>query len=494
MNRNACVIGAGIGGLALAIRLQSAGLATTVVEARDQPGGMAYPIERDGFRFDLAPSLITDPTTLRELWQLAGHEMADDVELLPVAPFCRFNWPDGTSFDYDGDDAALRAQIARIAPADIDGYDQLLRYATNIWQGGYAKLSSEPFLKPIGMVKAAPALLRYQPWRSVWSIVAHFVKSEKLREAFSVPTLRIGANPFTASALHTALHKLERQGGVWWAKGGTSALVAGMVRHFQRIGGTLRTGDPVTRIHTIGNRVTEVECAGGWRERFDCIASNADVVHSYRDLLSENPAAHDYGRKLARKRFSPSAFVVHFGIDGNWPGVPHHMVLFGPRYRGFLEDVFGHGVLPRDFFIRLLHPTVTDPSVAPAGKSSFSAMIPVAHMGKLTVDWEQVGPLIANRILDEVGRRLIPDIHDRILTSFHYAPRDFALDLNSHLGSGHSLEPANSQSAWLRPHNRDRLLTNFYLVGSGTHPGAGIPEVVAGARATATLMLEDTKP
>ena len=214
-------------------------------------------------------------------------------------------------------------------------------------------------------------------------------------------------------------------------------------------------------------------------------------MHSYKDLLAGSKRGKDYAKSLSRKSFSPSLFVVHFGIEGSWPGIPHHMILFGPRYKGLLEDIYDHGVLPEDFSIYLHHPSVSDDSMAPEGMSTFYALVPVAHMGKLAVDWEEMGPVLEKRILDELGRRLIPDIHSRIVTKFHYAPRDFAADLNAHMGSAFSLEPVLTQSAWFRGHNRDDVLDNFYLVGAGTHPGAGIPGVVGSAKATAGLMLED---
>jgi phytoene desaturase len=264
-----------------------------------------------------------------------------------------------------------------------------------------------------------------------------------------------------------------------------------MVKHFERLGGKLRLSDPVLHVHTIGNRATEVETVSGWRERFDAVASNADLMHTYRELLVTNPQGPKTAKKLAKKRFSPSLFVVHFGVEGTWPGIPHHTIMFGPRYKGLLDDIYEHGVLPQDFSIYLHHPTVTDPSVAPPGKSTFYALVPVAHLGKLPIDWDQVGPLLEKRILDEVGRRYIPDIHDRIVTKFHYAPSDFALELSAYQGSAFSLEPILTQSAWFRAHNRDDKIGNFYLVGAGTHPGAGIPGVVGSAKATAGLMIED---
>jgi phytoene desaturase len=489
--RRACVIGSGFGGMALAIRLQSAGVQTTVIEARDKPGGRAYFWERDGFTFDGGPTVVTDPDCLRELWALSGHDMAADVELMPVMPFYRLNWPDGTNFDYSNDQAQLDAEIAKLNPADVAGYQRFLDYSAAVYEEGYVKLGHVPFLDFKSMLKAAPALATKQAWRSVYSMVSSYVQSEKLREALSFHTLLVGGNPMTTSAIYALIHKLEKDGGVWWTRGGTNRLIAGMVRHFERLGGMMRVGDAVTRVHTIGNRATEVETEGGWRGKFDAVASNADIMHTYRDLLTDTKRGADYSRSLAKKRFSPGLFVVHFGLEGTWPGIPHHMILFGPRYKGLLSDIYDTGVLPADFSIYLHHPTVTDPSMAPPGKSTFYALVPVAHMGKLAVDWEQVGPMLEKRILDEVGRRLIPDIHDRIVTKFHYAPRDFAMDLNAHLGSAFSLEPILTQSAWFRGHNRDDSIGNFYLVGAGTHPGAGIPGVVGSAKATAGLMLED---
>ena len=489
--RSACVIGSGFGGLALAIRLQSAGVATTIVEGRDKPGGRAYYWDREGFTFDAGPTVITDPPCLEELWAISGHDMAKDVELMPVSPFYRLNWPDGTNFDYSNDEAHLLSEINRVAPGDVGGYNEFLEYSEGVWREGYLKLGTVPFLDFASMVKAAPALAKYQAWRSVYSIVSKYVKSEKLREALSFHTLLVGGNPMKTSAIYALIHKLEKDGGVWWARGGTNRLVAGMIRHFERLGGTLRLADPVVKVHTLGTRASEVETASGWKQRFDAVASNADIVHSYKDLLAGTKRGTKNAASLAKKSFSPSLFVVHFGLEGSWPGIPHHMILFGPRYKGLLEDIYDTGVLPADFSIYLHHPTVTDPSMAPAGKSTFYALVPVAHMGKLAVDWDQVGPMLEKRILDEIGRRLIPDIHDRIVTKFHYAPSDFATDLNAHMGSAFSLEPVLTQSAYFRGHNRDDVIENFYLVGAGTHPGAGIPGVVGSAKATAGLMLQD---
>ncbi len=490
--RSAIVIGAGFGGLALAMRLQSAGVQTTIVESRDKPGGRGYYWERDGFTFDAGPTVITDPGCLKELWALSGRDMAEDVTLDPVLPFYRLNWADGTNFDYTNDDAILFREIAKLNPDDVEGYKKFLVYSAGVFKEGYQKLGNVAFLDFASMIKAAPALAKYQAWRSVYSMVSSFVKSEKLREALSFHTLLVGGNPMTTSAIYALIHKLERDGGVWFARGGTNRLVAGMVAQFERLGGELRLADPVVEIETLGDRVTGVRTQNGWQGQADAVAANSDIMHTYRDLLSTSRSAKRTTARLERKRYSPSLFVVHFGVKGTWPGIPHHMILFGPRYRALLEDIYDNGVLSSDFSLYLHHPTVTDPSLAPEGMSTFYVLAPVPHMGKFPGDWDEVGPLLEKRILDEVGRRLIPDIHERIVTKFSYSPADFGTDLNAHLGSAFSLEPVLQQSAYFRVHNRDDSIPNLYFVGAGTHPGAGIPGVVGSAKATAALMLSGT--
>ncbi len=489
--KKAIVIGAGFGGLALAIRLQSAGIATTIVEARDKPGGRAYYWEKDGHIFDGGPTVITDPPCLTQLWELTGHDMAQDVTLEPVMPFYRLNWSDGTNFDYSNDEASLRKEIEKLNPDDVEGYNRFLEYSQGVHDEGYVKLGTKAFLDFVSMIKAAPALAKYQAWRSVYSMVSSYVENEKLREALSFHTLLVGGNPMKTSAIYALIHKLEKDGGVWFARGGTNRLVAGMVTHFERIGGKLVLGDGVRGIEMDGMRTSGVTTQSGLHLEADAVATNADIMHSYRDLLAGHPRGKAASSSLNRKKFSPSLFVVHFGIEGTWPGIPHHMILFGPRYKGLLDDIYTHGVLPEDFSLYLHHPTVTDPSMAPEGCSTFYALAPVAHLGKLPVDWDEVGPVLEERILGEIERRLIPDIHSRIRTKFHYTPADFGSDLNAHLGSAFSLEPVLTQSAWFRTHNRDDKIGNLYFVGAGTHPGAGIPGVVGSAKATAELMIGD---
>lgn len=486
--RKAIIIGAGFGGLALAIRLQSAGISTTVLEARDRPGGRAYVWEKNGYTFDAGPTVITDPACLQELWGLTGANMAQDVELLEIAPFYRLLWNDGTRFDYTNDDATLLPQIAALDEGDVAGYRRFLDYAAGVYQEGYVKLGAVPFLDFSAMIRAAPALMKYQAWRSVYSVVAGFVKNEKLRQALSFHTLLVGGNPMATSSIYALIHKLERDGGVWFARGGTNRLIAGMVRHFERLGGTLRLGDAVAKIHHENDRVTGVTTCSGWHAAADMIASNGDVVHSY-GLIQGSDYAQRKQARLKRKRFSPSLFVVHFGLKGTFPDIAHHSILFSDRYGPLLDDIYRHGTLPGDPSLYLHHPSATDSAMAPDGCSTFYALAPVPHLGKADIDWDEVGPQYREIVLDRVQSLLIPDLRDRLDQVFHYTPADFKSDLGAHLGNAFSLEPVLTQSAWFRTHNRDDHFANLYFVGAGTHPGAGIPGVVGSAKATAGLML-----
>lgn len=484
----AIVIGSGFGGLALAIRLQSSGVTTTIVEARDKPGGRAYYWERGGHVFDAGPTVITDPDCLRRLWKLSGQDMAADVDLLPIDPFYRLDWPDGTRFDYTNDDKRLLAQIERLNPADVEGYRRFLDYSRGVYEEGYVKLGTKAFLNFGDMMKSAPALAKYQAWRSVYSIVSKFVSDDHLRQALSFHTLLVGGNPMTTSSIYALIHKLERDGGVWFARGGTNRLIAGLVALFERLGGTLRFGDAATAIEVEDGRAVAVRTASGWRGEANMVASNGDVVASY-GLIEGHPRGRKRQRVLKRKSYSPSLFVLHLGLEGSFPDIAHHTILFGPRYEGLLGDIYDRGILATDPSLYVHHPSATDPSMAPKGHSTLYALAPVPHLKRAPVDWAAEGDRYAEVILDTLEARLIPDIRQRIRTRFHYAPSDFQADLFAHLGSAFSLEPVLWQSAWFRQHNRDDVISNLYFVGAGTHPGAGIPGVVGSAEATAELML-----
>ncbi len=487
----AAVIGSGFGGLALAIRLQSAGIQTTVIEARDKPGGRAYVFEDAGFKFDAGPTVITDPTCLEELWALSGRKLSDHVELMPVTPFYRLMWEDGYVFDYSNDEKSLFEQIGAKNPKDVEGYRKFFQFSENVFREGYEKLGHEAFLDFKSMLKAAPQLMRYQAFRSVYSIVAQYIEDDQLRQAFSFHCLLVGGNPFKTSSVYALIHALEKKWGVWFPRGGTHALVRGLVSLFEELGGTVRIGSKVETITAESGRVTGVRTGDGWSGTFDAVASNGDIVHTYRDLLGGHPRGATMAKSMMRRSFSPSLFVVYFGLKGERPDVKHHTILFGERYKELLADIYGGGELAEDFSLYLHHPTATDPEMAPPGHSGFYVLSPVPHRGKLDADWDTVAPVYADRILDALERRILPNLKRDMVTMRTFTPKDFSTELQAHLGSAFSLEPVLWQSAYFRTHNRDDVLKNLYFVGAGTHPGAGIPGVVGSAKATGKLMIDD---
>lgn len=485
------VVGSGFGGLALAIRLQAAGIPTTLVERRDKPGGRAYVYHDEGFTFDAGPTVITAPNVIEELFDVAGRSMADYVKLLPVMPFYRLFWEDGYTFDYSNDLASTRRQIASKSPEDVAGYERFLRYAEDVFQEGYVKLAHVPFLDWASMIRVAPQLVRLQAYRSVYSVVSRFIKDPHLRQTFSFHSLLVGGNPFTTSSIYTLIHVLERRWGVHFARGGTGALVEGLVRLFRDLGGTVRLNCDVERIVTREGRVSGLESRDGWRAEFDMVASNTDVVHTYRKLLRAEPRAQPVARRLEKRRFSMSLFVIYFGTRRRHRHLAHHNILFGPRYRELLADIFERGILAEDFSLYLHAPTLTDPSLAPEGCEAFYVLSPIPHLGKADIDWAVEGPRYRDRIFEYMERRYIPNLRDDLVTSRIFTAADFKSELNAHLGSAFSLEPILRQSAWFRVHNRDDRIGGLYFVGAGTHPGAGVPGVVGSAKATAGLMLSD---
>jgi len=487
----AAVIGAGFGGLAAAIRLQAAGVATTVYEKRDRPGGRAYVFEADGFTFDAGPTVITAPVCIEELFMLAGRDLRDYAELVRLEPMYRLRWTDGYELDYTSDHDRMRAQIADKSPGDVAGYEAFLEYAERVFQEGYVNLAAKPFLDIASMLRVAPQLLGLQSYRSVYSIVARYIRDPQLRQAFSYHTLLIGGNPFSTSAIYALIHALERRWGVFYVRGGTGALVGALARLFTELGGELRLNTAAAAITTRGCAATGVTDEHGANHDYDAVISNADIEHTYASLLRDEPRVNGMRTSLRRKRWSMSLFLVYFGLRGNYPGLAHHTILFGPRYRELLDEIFGGHEVPEDFSLYLHAPSVTDDSVAPPGCSAFYCLSPVPHLGNANIDWSEFAPRYRERIFDRLESELLPGLRERLVTCKTFTPRDFHTELNAWQGSAFSLEPVLAQSAWFRPHNRDRDIDRLYFVGAGTHPGAGVPGVINSAKATTGLALND---
>ncbi len=489
----AAVIGSGFGGLATAIRLQAAGVPTTIYEALDKPGGRAYVFEDQGYTFDAGPTVITAPECLEKLFRVARRPMQDYVELLPISPMYRLFWEDGERFDYYADDAGMMAEIERLSPGDVAGYRQFFRYATEVYKAGYEELCHVPFLSFADMVRVAPELMRLQAWRPVYSKVASYFKSEKLRQAFSFNSLLIGGNPFSASSIYTLIHPLERKWGVFFPKGGTHALVRGLARLFTDLGGKLVLNAEIERITTASGRVTGVEGKGGHAEAFDLVVSNADVTTTYKKLLQDDADGRRAARSLQKKQLSMSLFVVYFGVSGPaYPNLVHHNVMFGHRYRELLDDIFKRGKVADDFSLYLHAPTLTDPSLAPEGGHSFYVLSPVPHLGhKDGYDWQSGAERYADKIMKYLDERYMPGLRQRVVTRRTFSPLEFQSRLGAHLGNAFSLAPTLTQSAYFRVHNRDDRIGGLYFAGAGTHPGAGIPGVIGSAEATFGVIARD---
>jgi len=486
----AAVIGSGFGGLAAAIRMQAGGVKTTIYEARDMAGGRAYVYKDDGFTFDAGPTVITAPECIEELFALAGEKMADHIEMLPVHPFYRLLWTDGAKLDYDGDEAFMDAEVKRLAPDDLAGYRRFIDYSRKVFDAGYTNLAAKPFLRFRDMVRVAPQLAKLRADRSVYGAVSKYVKDEHLRQALSFHALLIGGNPFETSAIYTLIPFLERKWGVFFPKGGTGALVSALVALFERLGGTVKLSSPVKAVRVLPDGRHSVTAEGQPAQSYDLVVSNADLHHTYARLYSGEPTADKRRQKLEKMDWSMSLFVLYFGTKKKYPGVAHHTVIFGPRYRELLKDIFHGDHLPDDFSLYLHAPTVTDPSLGPPDSEAFYVLAPVPHLGNAKIDWEQQKEKYADRILEYLETWL-PDLRANVVTRRTFTPTDFQSTLNAWNGSAFSVSPRLTQSAYFRPHNRDADIKGLYIVGAGTHPGAGVPGVINSAKATAFTVLGD---
>ncbi|MDP4024986.1 phytoene desaturase [Methylobacterium sp. NEAU 140] len=476
---HAVVIGSGFGGLAAAVRLGARGYRVTVLERLEQPGGRARVHRQDGFTFDAGPTIVTAPHLFEELWSLAGRRLADDVTLVPMDPFYRIRFADGACFDYSGDPERMRAEVARFAPNDVEGYERFMAHARAVCAVGFERLGDVPFGSVGAMLRIAPDLLRLSGHRSVYDVVARFIRDERLRTVFSFHPLLIGGNPFRASAIYCLIADLERRWGVHFALGGTGRLVDGLVRLIRGQRGRVRLGAEVARIRVEAGRATGVVLSGGEVIAADIVVSNADSALTLSRLL---PERHRWSPgRMRRARSSMGLFVWYFGTRRRYPDVQHHTILLGPRYRELLADIFDRKVLAEDASLYLHRPTATDPSLAPPGHDAFYVLAPVPNLAG-GQDWAALAEPYRRRIETMLAESVLPGLPEALVTSRVTTPQDFCDDFLSYRGSGFGLEPVLTQSAWFRPHNRSNAVENLFLVGAGTHPGAGLPGVLSSAR------------
>ena len=478
---HAVVIGSGFGGLAAAVRLGARGYRVTVLEKLDMPGGRAYVYKQDGFTFDGGPTVITAPFLFEDLWKLCGKKLSDDVELRPITPFYRIRFDDGKSFDYTGDAAAMRAEVARFSPDDVAGYEAFMRASEATYRVGFEELAHVPFNSFMDMVKILPDILRLQGHRTVYGLVSKYVKNPYVRTVLSFHPLLVGGNPFTTTAIYGMIAHLEREGGVHFAMGGTGSLVRGLVGLIEGQGNTVRCNVEVAAITLNDKTVTGVRLKSGEEIPADIVVSNADSAWTYRNLLPPEVRKRWTNKKIEKSRYSMSLVVWYFGTKRQYPEVAHHSILLGPRYKELLNDIFENKVLADDFSMYLHRPTATDTSLAPPGCDAFYVLSPVPHLGS-GINWAEKAEPYRRALMKSLSETVLPGLENEVVTSHMLTPQDFQDRLNSFNGAAFGLEPVLLQSAWFRPHNRSEDVEHLYLVGAGTHPGAGLPGVLSTAR------------
>jgi phytoene desaturase len=488
----AIVIGAGIGGLAAAMRLGAKGYSVTVIDRLDMPGGRGSSITQGGHRFDLGPTIVTVPQGLRELWATCGRDFDADVDLRPMKPFYQIRWPDGSHFSANGSTDDMRAEVARLSPRDLAGYDKFLKDSAARYQFGFEDLGRRSMHRFVDLLKVLPTFVRMRADKSVYGHAASRVKDERLRMALSFHPLFIGGDPFHVTSMYILVSHLEKEFGVHYAMGGVAAIAAAMAGVVEGQGGALHLNTQVDEIVVDHGRAVGVRLANGQVMTADVVVSNADAGFTYDTLLRNHAKKRWTAPRLKRTRWSMGLFVWYFGTSGTadmWPDVGHHTILNGPRYKGLLNDIFIKGKLKDDMSLYVHRPSVTDPSVAPAGGDTFYALSPVPHLGhKDPVDWQKEAEPCRQKVLKILEDQLLPGLSSHITESLVFTPETFRDRYLSPHGSGFSIEPRILQSAWFRPHNVSEELPGLYLVGAGTHPGAGLPGVIASAEVLGKLV------
>ncbi len=480
------VIGSGFGGLAAACRLQAQGHQVTIIEKRDKLGGRAYVYEQDGFKFDGGPTIITAPWLITEIFELAGKRTEDYVKLVKINPFYNIRFPDGAVFNYNDDKENLFNQIRKFNADDVEGYKRFSKDLGEIYRVGF-ELIDQPFSSVWDMVKVVPEMIKLRSDRSVVKFAEKYFKDERLQQAFSFHPLLIGGNPFTATSIYAMIHELEQKFGVWYAMGGTGALVRAFGKLFEDIGGTILLETEVAEIIIENRKANGIKLKSGETLQADAVVSNADVAFTYLNLIPEKFRRKYTDAKVKKMTYSMSLFVIYFGTNRKYEDIAHHEIIMGKRYKELLEDIFAKKILAEDFSLYLHRPTATDQSLAPAGCDAWYVLSPVPHLGG-DIDWTMQAEPYKQAIYKFLEENYLPDLRKHIVTEHHIDPLHFQNDLNSYLGSAFSVEPTLFQSAWLRPHNKSEDIENLYFVGAGTHPGAGLPGVISSGKIVGNML------
>jgi phytoene desaturase len=492
VNKKIIVIGSGFGGLGVAARLAAHGHEVEIFEKRDKLGGRAYVYEINGFKFDGGPTLVTAPFMFDDIFKAAGKRREDYVKFVPCEPFYRIFDHQGRAFSYDNNIESVQAEIDRFNPADKEGYLKFIKSTKPIFEKGFVELADKPFLHVSDMFKVAPDLIKMQSYKSVYGYVAQFVQNEFLRQVLSFHPLLVGGNPFDAPSIYAMINYLMDEWGVWYAIGGTGAIVQALGKLFEELGGKVHLNTDVAEILVEGRKATGIRLKDGTIHKADIVISNADVAWTYMNMIPSQKRRWNSDFRYKNMKYSMSLFVIYFGTKRRYTdcGLVHHNILLSQRYKSLLDDVFKRKVLADDFSLYLHMPTYTDPSIAPPDTESFYVLSPVPHLDAKDVDWTTMAPLYKERILQFLEEHYLPNLRANIVAETYIDPLHFQNTLNSYKGAAFSLEPIMTQSAWFRPHNRSEDFDNLYFVGAGTHPGGGMPGVLSSSIIVENLIQE----
>jgi len=490
--KRAIVIGGGFGGMAAAIRLRAKNYDVTIVDRAPMLGGRGQVFTRNGYKHDAGPTVITAPFLLEELFALFNEKLSDHLDLVPLKPWYRFYFADKTTFDYGGTLEETLNEIAKISPNDVSGYRRLLKHSQSIFDVAFVQLSSVPFNHFFKMISLIPKLILLRSYETVWQMVCRFLKHEKLRQAFSIQPLLVGGNPFSTTSIYGLIHYLERAYGVFFAMGGTGAIVNALSDLMKRQGVHIVLNTTVTSIDIEHNQAKRVVFSDGTAHEVDLIVSNADPTYLYQNMVETHQTATSTKLKLKVAHYSMGLFVVYFGSTKKYETVAHHTIWLGKTYKKLLHNIFDKKILSDDFSLYLHRPTATDASFAPEGCDSFYVLCPVPNL-QGNVDWENEGELLKNRIIDALDQTILPDLKQYIVEDFFMSPVDFKENYLSTHGAGFSIAPLFRQSAWFRFHNQSEKIKNLSIVGAGTHPGAGLPGVLCSAKVVDSMLPKATE-
>jgi phytoene desaturase len=481
------VIGSGFGGIAAALRMKAKGYAVTLIEKHPDLGGRARVFKKEGFTFDAGPTVITAPNLLEELFGLFNKNISDYVKIIPLKLWYRFVFDDKSSFDYSGDEELMKKEIEKYAIDDFVGYQKLVKLTEKIFDKGFTELSSKPFNNISFMLKQVPALLKLKSYKSVYELISTYISDNKLRKIFSMHPLLVGGNPFTTTSIYTLILFLEKKWGIHYSLGGTGNLVKAFERLMKEEKIEIIKNSLVTELTNLNDQIVSVTVNNKDVLKADYIICNSDPPNVYKNLIKPNNYGFLFNKKIERMNYSMGLFVYYFGSKKQYNDVAHHTICFGKSYKDHLNKIFEKKELSEDISYYLHRPTATDPSMAPPGQDCFYVLVPVPN-NLSNINWHKEGEKFKQLIINKMSEQILPNLRENITADFYVTPDYFENDLSTLHGSGFSIQPKFTQSAYFRFHNKSEIFNNLYFVGAGTHPGAGIPGVISSAKVLDELL------